>query len=414
MTIIIGAGLAGLTCAKTLVEAGRPVTVLEAEATVGGRVRSERRDGFTIDHGFQVLLTRYPLVRRHLDLARLDPRPFDNGAIIRRGKRATTLLDPLRHPAGLARTAFSPALNPLDKLLVGVLSLELSRRGLSDLWQQPDMPARDYLHRRRFSSRFIANFARPFFGGIFLDRELSVSVRPFLVTYKMLLEGESVVPAGGIGAITQQLASHIPPDKLRLGTRAAALLREEGRIVGVRTEAGEEFRADRVVVATDAPAAAALTGLPTPTSGVGEVHVCFASPASLYPERLLLLNASADAFVNDAVQITNIAPEYAPPGQHLLSCTVIGAPALDDQAIIARCRADLAAWFGPQRVGALRPLGVRRIPYLPVQPATRLPRTPADERDGRPRPAAGRRLYRDQQHRRRHAQRRAGGAGRDA
>ena len=43
MTIIVGAGLAGLTCAKVLYEAGRPCLVLEAEATAGGRVRSERR-----------------------------------------------------------------------------------------------------------------------------------------------------------------------------------------------------------------------------------------------------------------------------------------------------------------------------------------------------------------------------------
>ncbi len=40
MILIIGAGLAGLTCAKVLHDAGRQVLVLEAADQVGGRVRT--------------------------------------------------------------------------------------------------------------------------------------------------------------------------------------------------------------------------------------------------------------------------------------------------------------------------------------------------------------------------------------
>ena len=43
--VVVGAGLAGLTCADTLVAAGCDVVVLEARARVGGRTYS-RREGF--------------------------------------------------------------------------------------------------------------------------------------------------------------------------------------------------------------------------------------------------------------------------------------------------------------------------------------------------------------------------------
>ena len=80
--VIIGAGLAGLTCAKTLTERGLRVRVVERDDDVGGRVRTDLVDGFTLDRGFQILLTGYPELRRHLDLARLELRPFDPLSLI--------------------------------------------------------------------------------------------------------------------------------------------------------------------------------------------------------------------------------------------------------------------------------------------------------------------------------------------
>lgn len=50
-TIVIGAGVAGLTAARLLAKAGRGVVVLEARDRMGGRVWTERGDGLVTDLG---------------------------------------------------------------------------------------------------------------------------------------------------------------------------------------------------------------------------------------------------------------------------------------------------------------------------------------------------------------------------
>lgn len=50
-TIVVGAGVAGLTAARLLARAGRRVVVLEARDRVGGRISTDRRYGLTTDMG---------------------------------------------------------------------------------------------------------------------------------------------------------------------------------------------------------------------------------------------------------------------------------------------------------------------------------------------------------------------------
>lgn len=384
-TLIVGAGLAGLVCARALVEAGIPVRVIEAADEVGGRVRTELRDGYRLDRGFQVLFTAYPAARRWLDIERLQARRFDPGAVIRRDGRWHTLGDPRRDLGALVPSLATDIVAPGDKLRALLLATRLARRdwdGVRVIGGR-DRTTAEYLRDRHFSPRFIDNFARPFYGGIYLDRELRTSARVFAFTFKMLATGDTIVPAEGMGTLTRQLAARLPDGAITLGTAARSLVRDGQRVVGVRTDSGE-LRAGRVVVATDGRSAAELTGLPLPTDGLASTAVYFGSAAPLVGHRKLMLNAAPDAFINNATQISNIAPEYAPPGRHLLSCTVIGDPAGDDEAVIAGCRRELTAWFGQDALdaAALTPLGVVRVPY------SQFPQPP-DSHDRRPRAASG-------------------------
>src|SRR6185295_19474171 len=94
--LIIGAGLAGLSCGRHLADAGVSFRILEASDGIGGRVRTDECEGFLLDRGFQVLLTAYPEAQRTLDYHALDLRKFSPGALAWFAGRMNELVDPWR------------------------------------------------------------------------------------------------------------------------------------------------------------------------------------------------------------------------------------------------------------------------------------------------------------------------------
>jgi phytoene dehydrogenase-like protein len=59
-SVVIGGGLAGLSAALTLQEAGETVELFEESDAIGGRVRSDYLDGYILDRGFQLINAGYP------------------------------------------------------------------------------------------------------------------------------------------------------------------------------------------------------------------------------------------------------------------------------------------------------------------------------------------------------------------
>ncbi len=106
--LVIGSGLAGLSCAVRLHEAGRRVRVLEASDGVGGRVRTDVVDGFLLDRGFQVYLDAYPEAGRFLDFAALDLRLFEPGALVWKNGKLRSVMDVFRRPGALGSSACQP------------------------------------------------------------------------------------------------------------------------------------------------------------------------------------------------------------------------------------------------------------------------------------------------------------------
>jgi len=360
--IIVGAGLAGLSCARRLKEDNIPFVILEADHRIGGRLKTDSVDRFLLDRGFQVLQTAYPEARRMLDYRRLDLKPFAPGAMIRTNGRFYTIADPRRRPLGLWGTATAPIGEFLDRLRMVNLALKVSRGSVSNLFKKPDMNTVDFLTGEGFSAKIIQKFFIPFFSGVCLDPRIQASSRVFQYIFRIFAEGDVALPARGMGAIPQQLAGTLPQVSIRTGARVESI--HQSKVV---LTSGETINGQAVVLATEGPETARLAGLPRQGRSRGEICLYYAAKKPPVDKPYLVLNGDGTGWINSLTVPSVVAPTYAPDGRHLVSVVVIGHMDADDSSVERNARRELTEWFGPA-VGGWRHLQTDRILHaLPEQ-----------------------------------------------
>jgi len=359
--IVIGAGLAGLCCALRLQQGGLSVSILEASDGVGGRVRTDRVEGFLLDRGFQVLLTGYPEAQQVLDYQALGLHFFYPGALVRFGGRFERVADPWRRPLDAGKTLLSSIGTLTDKLHVSRLRARILAGSVEDLFLHPETTALEALRKAGFSEKMIDRFFRPFLGGIFFDPELGFSSRMFEFIFRMISQGDTALPAGGMGSIPEQVASRLLPGALRFCTKVDSVARE-----GVTLASGERITGRVLVIATEETEAARLLGEKQPASRSTTTQY-FAAEKSPLSEPVLVLNGEGKGPVNSLCVPSVIAPSYAPKGRVLIAASILGNPPESDPQLETAVRAQLSGWFGAA-VEDWRHLRTYRIPHaLPLQ-----------------------------------------------
>jgi phytoene dehydrogenase-like protein len=336
--VVVGAGLAGLAAARQIKSRGRSVIVIEAQDGVGGRVRTDKVDGFLLDRGFQVLLTAYPELKTQIDMSALDLKMFSSGALVMRDGKSSVVTDPFREPKRAAATVFAPIGSLTDKLRVAALRWRVMHRNEDKILNSADISTVVALRGLGFSTKMIDRFFRPLFGGIQLDPELRTSRRMFEIIFKYLSEGQSALPTNGMSAIPEQMAKHLGAENIFLNTRVTNI--ESGFV----STANTRIETKAVVVATDQPSASELLRTSEITSRVAGC-VYFSADAPPTHEKFVVLDGTGQGPVLNAAVLSNIAPSYAPPGKHLI---VAALPGIITGDLEEMSRNQLRTWWGPQ------------------------------------------------------------------
>jgi phytoene dehydrogenase-like protein len=315
--VVVGAGLAGLTAADRLTRAGLEVVVVESSDGVGGRVRTDRVDGFLLDRGFQVLNTGYPAARRILDLDALDLQKFSRAVLLHIEGRRVRIGDPRRELLALPRAIAAPIGGLRSKAALAAYAGASVGLPAGRVKGRRDLPAIEHWARHGLRGPVVDRLLRPFFSGVLLEEELTTSSRFVDLMLRMFARGSSVVPADGMQQIAEQLASRLPAGSIHLQLPALRVAARE-----VVTDAGA-VAARAVVVAADVDSANELVGggLERP-QWKGVTTIYHAAAVSPLDQPTLLLDTD-DSPINNTVVVTAAAPSYSPDHRALVATSLV-------------------------------------------------------------------------------------------
>ncbi|MFO7744107.1 MAG: NAD(P)/FAD-dependent oxidoreductase [Psychroflexus sp.] len=332
---IVGAGLSGLVAAINLEQAGFQPQIFETTDRVGGRVKTDYRDGYTFDHGFQVLLTQYPAAQKYLNYDLLELESFYSGAVIYNKGHQDKIGDPLRQFSLLLPTLSSRIGSVADKLKVLKLNTQLKKKSFDDIFLAKEKTTLQYLKDYGFSEDIIQNFFKPFFTGIFLEDDLKTSSRKFEFIYKMFGKGSAAIPKKGIQAIPNQLMAQLKHTKIHFNTPVKSIQDQE---ITFGNDSKENF--DYVIIATEASHLVPnLKNQHTLWKSVDNYYISVEQRA--FKEPMIALIADEEALVNNFYYVSKPNSK-----EHILSVSIVKQHKLSKEELKERIAKDLKDFVG--------------------------------------------------------------------
>lgn len=261
--IVVGAGLAGMSAAVKLTEAGCRVTVLEANSFIGGRTSSWKEKGMYIESGFHRFLgfyTALPGLLHKVGVEVDDIVAWEDEVEVRtlKGLEATLGLAPLHKPLKTAWNALghNDFLPPSDKLALGKMFAKAFKDYTDKPLQLDQVTVYDYAHSNGVSDIAVNNLLTPLTEGIFFVPVEEYSMHnliglfaPYIKSMPKLRVGAFL---GGMSEVMMQpMADYLSKHggDIQTGVRIEKLLLANDKITGVASK-DQAYQADEVILAS--------------------------------------------------------------------------------------------------------------------------------------------------------------------
>jgi protoporphyrinogen oxidase len=355
---IIGAGISGLIAAQILENHGYHPIIIEASSTAGGRVKSDIVNGYTLDHGFQVLLTSYPAAKKYLNYKALDLQKLLPGATLFKNGKAQTIGDPLRSLSLLFPTLLSTVGTIADKIKILKLNALLKKKKNTLIFQTEEKTTLQYLKDFGFSDEIITDFFKPFFSGIFLETELETSSRMFEFVYKMFGNGLAVIPKEGMQAIPNQLKNNLINTHFKFNSPVKEV--KDRQII---LEDKSILESNITIIATDASALISnLKNQGTDWKSCDTLY--FETKKSVINKPLIGLISDENMLVNNIFYHTSVAT-LNKTKKELLSVTVVKRHQLNEKDLIDKVVEELHSKCGISDISFLKRYQIKKaLPKL--------------------------------------------------
>lgn len=382
--VIVGAGIAGLSCAVRLAEAGLNVCVVEASTVPGGRARSwaDPVMGDSVDIGPHILLNQYANMRALLErLGTADQVLWQTEELLTvydRGRsihfKVGGLPAPLHYVRNLPRILPSV---PLRHLLSNTrLAWQTLRSTGPELMRLDDRSGREHLKHCGVSDFFI-----DWFWASAAIAILAVPVERCSAASLMRLLGQALghndiafgMPRVGLSDLYAWPAISVirrHGGEVRLGCPVSGLMRRKGRVRGVRLGDGSEVEGQAVVLAVQPTAVGSLLPDGHPVAQAASLfqpspyiscYLWFDRPITA--SRFWARPWCPEGFNTDFYNLSNIRP--ATKGGALIASNIIWSQRvehLSDEAIIGATRREIAEFAPEAQRAQLLSASVHRIP----------------------------------------------------
>jgi oxygen-dependent protoporphyrinogen oxidase len=272
--VIIGGGITGLSAAYELERRGIAFTLLEASPRLGGLIRTEYIDGFTIEAGPDSVLAQKPAALQLCEELGLGPKVVSTltprTAFILNGSRLIPIPSPslLGIPLTLKGILQYSLLPPLARARLAIEPIIPRARSSSD-------ESVASFFARRFGAATVPLVAAPLLGGIHAGRIDALSMQSLFPRFvecertrgsvlRAFRHGHAGAAAdgafrslsSGMGELVSAIGRRLPPGSVRLASGAGTLSKTAG---GWRVDTPQgSVDAHSVVLAAPAYAAARL------------------------------------------------------------------------------------------------------------------------------------------------------------
>jgi protoporphyrinogen oxidase len=362
--VIAGAGIAGLSAAIYLKRVGYTnITLIESSDRPGGRLKTDKIDGFILNQGFNLVNNQYKYLSEVVDLGALGLKYLDSGALIMEKGNIRKITAPFKRTFFVPRILFSDLGSFKDKVRLIKKRIELDQSNEEEIFEKYELRSASYLRKKGFSSKIIHDFFKPYFSAFMKEEELSSSRRFFDYIFSIHVKGKNGIPSEGTEFIIKQILSELNSETFIYNTSVSDFVNNE-----VVLSNGNRIECDIFIIATE------QTGLlnklkPLVREQPHRSTTCiyFSADKKPFKDALICINANNPKLINNVVVLTNISDRFAPKNKQLVCVTLNGMAKADDSAIENEAKAELLKAFGDQ-VNTWKLLKIYRTEYaLPNQ-----------------------------------------------
>lgn len=334
--LIVGAGVAGIACALKCQENGLNFLIIEKSDRVGGRLGSIYEGEYVFDIGFQVFNSSYHNTIKFLDLNQLDLKFFKPGAAIFKDDKFKIISDPLRDLSQTFNTLFSGIPTLADKFRILKLKNSLWKYSIEED-KSRDVETFIFLKEYGFSNKVIANFFKPFFAGVFLEKDLYTSSKFFKYVFSKFSRGLASIPSKGMQQIPENMLRNIEQKNILLNSELESITSEKK----IRLNNGQIITPNKII----------LTGksqklITNESVKYNKVKTLYFNSGELPKYSGYIHIFPQEIFINNIAFLTSISPLYSESNDHLLSVSIINDSEISDVRLIHHVKNRLQNIYG--------------------------------------------------------------------